>query len=166
MEDDFYRRQRKRSYWPLLRGAVFLGGFERRRKIARLGDGDGKAGGDPTGGRPAGGGVGKAKQKKDQKDKKKKKNKDDEDGDGGSGEDDEEHPLPPGALSVALNHLNLPLATSRLWEMGACLTSVDLRHNRIERVHRARTSSAALPSQRDLAALYVSLCGNENAYFF
>lgn len=141
----FYRRKQKRSYWPLLRAAVFLGGFERRRQIARLDDGSGVAGGNPMGA-AAGGDGGKDKKKKDKKARKNKKKKGDDDGDGGSGEDEEEYPLPPDALAVALNHLNLPLATSRLWEMGACLTSVDLRHNRIERVLVA-TSSAA-PSRR------------------
>ena len=142
----FYRHKQKRSYWPLLRAAVFLGGFERRRKIARLDDCGGEAGGDPMGA-AAGGDGGKVKKKQDKKSRKNKKKKgDDDDGDGGSGEDEEDYPLPPDALAVALNHLNLPLATSRLWEMRACLTSVDLRHNRIERVLVA-TSSAA-PSRR------------------
>lgn len=133
MEDVIYRRKQKRSYWPLLRSAVFLGGFERGRKIARIDDSN-KDGNDHTGTAAIGDGdKGNKKMTKKEKKEKKKKDKKAEDNDN-NGEDDEDAPLPPDAMSVTMNHLNLTLATSRLWEMGTSLTSVDLRHNSIERV--------------------------------
>ena len=127
-----YRRKQKRSYWPLLRSAVFLGGFERHRKIARIDDGSNES--DKMGS-AAINDSDKGKKKKEKKEKKDKKKKDKKaDNDDDNGDDDEDAPLPPDAMSVTMNHLNLTLATSRLWEMGTSLTSVDLRHNKIERV--------------------------------
>ena len=142
VEDRHYRFKQKRSFWPILRSAVFLGGFG--RGIARLGaEGEGEGEGEVgVMGALAGalgiGGDGKTKERRADRKERRRKNKAAEAGGGGGDDDDDDDdggdPPPPNALSLAINHLGLTLASSRMWEMGESLTALDLSHNGVERV--------------------------------